>query len=65
MPLQQVLEQLADYQGSRLILLNGAAGQRRVSGSFNLDQADTAFDALISSQKLRADALLGHWIIVR
>lgn len=64
-PLQQVLEQLADYQGSRLILLNGAAGQRRVSGSFNLDQADTAFDALISSQKLRADALLGHWIIVR
>ena len=57
-PLQQVLEQLADYQGSRLILLNGAAGQRRVSGSFNLDQADTAFDALISSQKLRADALL-------
>lgn len=64
-PLRQVLAQLADYQGSRLVLLDDAAGQRRVSGSFNLDQADTAFDALITSQKLRADALLGHWIIVR
>lgn len=64
-PLQQVLEQLAVYQGRRLVLLNGAAGQRRVSASFNLDQADNAFDALISSQKLQADSLLGHWIIVR
>lgn len=64
-PLQQVLQQLATYKGTRLVLLNEAAGQRRVSGSFNLDQADSAFDALVSSQKLRADALLGHWIIVR
>ena len=64
-PLQQVLEQLATYKGARLVLLNEAAGQRRVSGSFNLDQADSALDALLSSQKLRADALLGHWIIVR
>lgn len=64
-PLQQVLDQLARYKGSRLVLLNGPAGQRRISGSFNLDQADSALDALISSQKLQADSLLGHWIIVR
>ena len=60
-----VLELLATYKVTRLVLLNEAAGQRRVSGSFNLDQADSALDALLSSQKLRADAVLGHWLIVR
>ncbi|GLO15402.1 iron dicitrate transporter FecR [Pseudomonas putida] len=64
-PLQQVLQQLAGYQGKRLVLLNAQAGQRRVSGSFNLDQADSALDALISSQQLQAHALLGHWLIIR
>lgn len=64
-PLREVLQQLADYQGSRLLLLNEAAGQRLVSGSFNLDQADNAFDALITSQKLNANNFAGQWIIVR
>ena len=64
-PLQQVLQQLAGYQGKRLVLLNEQAGQRLVSGSFNLDHADSAFDALVSSQQLQAHALLGHWLIIR
>lgn len=64
-PLQQVLQQLAGYQGKRLVLLNEQAGQRRVSGSFNLDKADSALDALVSSQQLQAHALLGHWLIIR
>ncbi|MFJ4050892.1 FecR family protein [Pseudomonas hunanensis] len=64
-PLQQVLRQLAEYQGERLVLLNQQAGQRRVSGSFNLDQADSALDALVSSQQLQAHTLLGRWLIIR
>ncbi|MDR2315106.1 MAG: FecR domain-containing protein [Pseudomonas sp.] len=64
-PLQQVLQQLAGYQGKRLVLLNEQAGQRLVSGSFNLDNADSALDALVSSQQLQAHPLLGHWLIIR
>lgn len=64
-PLREVLQQLAAYQGKRLVLLNEQAGQRRVSGSFNLDRADSALDALISTQQLQAHALLGHWLIIR
>ncbi|MFF7064178.1 FecR domain-containing protein [Pseudomonas sp. NPDC008258] len=64
-PLQQVLQQLVGYQGKRLVLLNEQAGQRRVSGSFNLDKADSALDALVSSQQLQAHVVLGHWLIIR
>ena len=64
-PLREVLQRLADYQGQRLVLLDDDAGQRPVSGSFNLDQADNALDALLSSQKLRAHSVAGHWLIVR
>lgn len=64
-PLRDVLQRLADYQGQSLLLLDATAGQRLVSGSFNLDQADNALDALLSSQKLRADSLAGRWLIVR
>lgn len=64
-PLREVLQTLADYKGSRLLLLDEQAGQRRVSGSFNLDQADTALDALIRNQKLEVNDLAGQMIIVR
>jgi len=64
-PLREVLQRLADYRGQSLLLLDDQAGQRLVSGSFNLDQADSALDALLSSQKLRADSLAGRWLIVR
>ena len=64
-PLGQVLQQLAGYQGKRLVLLNEAAGQRRISGSFNLDRADMAFDALLSNQHLNEHVLFGRWSIVR
>lgn len=64
-PLREVLQRLADYQGQRLVLLDERAGQRLISGSFNLDQSDSALDALLSSQKLRAHAVAGRWLIVR
>lgn len=64
-PLRQVLEQLADYQGSRLLYLDENVGRQRVSGSFNLDQADNALNALASSHNLHISKLFGQWIIVR
>ena len=64
-PLREVLQRLADYRGEALVMLDSVAGQRPVSGSFNLDQADSALDALLSSQKLRAHAVAGRWLIVR
>lgn len=64
-PLREVLQQLADYQGSRLLLLDANAGERLISGSFNLDQADNALDALANSQKLQVSTLAGQLIIVR
>lgn len=64
-PLREVLQRLADYRGQHLLLLDEAAGGRLVSGSFNLDQADSALDALLGSQKLRGDTLAGRWLIVR
>ncbi|MDD2060731.1 FecR family protein [Pseudomonas sp. GD03860] len=64
-PLHQVLEQLAGYQGARLVLLDEQVGRRLVSGSFNLDKADSALDALAHSQNLRINNLAGQLIIVR
>ncbi|WP_136478197.1 FecR domain-containing protein [Pseudomonas sp. DG56-2] len=64
-PLRDVLQQLADYQGSRLLYIDEQVGRRLVSGSFNLDQAGAALDALASNQNLHIDNLAGQWIIVR
>lgn len=64
-PLAEVLDRLAGYQGKRLVLLDSAAGQRRISGSFNLDQAGSAMDALISSQQLQMSSLFGRVLIIR
>jgi len=64
-PLRQVLEQLAGYQGARLVLLDEQVGRRLVSGSFNLDKADNALDALAQSQDLNIHNLAGQLILVR
>ncbi|MCW2268229.1 fec operon regulator FecR [compost metagenome] len=64
-PLRQVLEQLAGYHGARLVLLDEQLGRRLVSGSFNLDKADSALDALAQSQNLSINNLAGQLIIVR
>ncbi|HWD34490.1 FecR family protein [Pseudomonas caricapapayae] len=64
-PLRQVLEQLADYQGSRLLYIDEQVGRRLVSGSFNLDQAESALDALARNQNVQINTVAGQWIIVR
>ncbi|MCY1250695.1 hypothetical protein D9M72_643540 [compost metagenome] len=60
-----MLEQLAEYPGSRLLYIDEQVGRRPVSGSFNLDQAGSAIDALARNQNLSVSHLAGQWIIVR
>ena len=63
-PLRQVLEQLAEYQGGRLLYIDEQLGQRPVSASFNLDQASSAINALARNLNLSVSSLAGQWIIV-
>lgn len=65
MPLGQVLERLAGYQGERLWILDEQTVHRRVSGDFNLDRPAESLAALASTQQLQLQGVLGHWLIVR
>jgi len=65
MPLPEVLERLAGYQGQRLWLLNEQAGYRKVSGDFDLDHPARSLDRLASEQHLQLHNVLGHWLIAR
>lgn len=47
-PLAEVLEQLAAQQPGLLLLGDAALGQRRVTGVFDLNQADAALQALLA-----------------
>ncbi|WP_330213776.1 FecR family protein [Pseudomonas sp. Z18(2022)] len=64
-PLREVLEELVRYQGGHVIWLDDKVGQRTINASFNLNQVDSALDALISTQKLRTTALTRRILIVR
>lgn len=65
LPLTQVLERLAGYQGQRLWLLNEQAGYRRVSADFDLDHPAQSLARLADQQQLRLHSVLGHWLIAR
>ncbi|MDT8922743.1 MULTISPECIES: FecR domain-containing protein [Pseudomonas] len=65
MPLGQVLERLAGYQGRRVWLMDQQAAYRRISGDFSLDRAQDSLDKLAAAQRLTLNGLLGHWLIVR
>lgn len=64
-PLRDVLDELMRYQGGRVIWLDDQTAQRPISASFNLQQIDSAVDALISAQKLRTTSLTRRVLIVR
>jgi len=64
-PLGQVLERLAGYQGQRLWVLDEQVAHRRVSGDFNLDRAGESLQALAVAQHLQLQGVLGHWLVVR
>ncbi|MDZ3993805.1 FecR family protein [Pseudomonas sp. Teo4] len=65
MPLGQVLERLAGYQGKRVWLMDQQTAYRHVSGDFSLDRAGESLDKLATEQQLKLNGLLGHWLIVR
>jgi len=65
MPLTQVLERLAAYQGQRVWLLNEQAAYRRVSGTFDLNQPAQSLERLAGDQQLSLFSVSGQWLIVR
>lgn len=65
MPLRQVLERLAGYQGQRLWMMDEQVAHRRVSGDFNLDQPGQSLQSLAAAQQLQLLGVLGHWLVVR
>lgn len=64
-PLAQVLQRLAGYQGKRVWLMDEQTAYRRVSGDFNLDRSAESLEQLASEQQLQLHSLLGQWLIVR
>jgi len=65
MPLGQVIERLASYQGRRVWLMDEQTAYRRVSGDFNLDRPSETLAALAAEQHLQLYGVLGQWLIVR
>lgn len=65
LPLVEVLERLAGYQGQRVWLINEQAAYRRINGDFDLDHPGQSLERLASEQQLQRYSVLGHWLIVR
>lgn len=65
MPLRQVLERLAGYQGQRVWMMDEHVAHRRVSGDFNLDRPGQSLQSLAAAQQLQLQGVLGHWLVVR
>ena len=64
MPLGQVLERLASYQGQRVWMVDEQMAHRRVSGDFNLDRPGESLQSLAAAQHLQLQGVLGHWLVV-
>jgi transmembrane sensor len=65
LPLTEVLERLAGYQGQRVWLLDEQAAYRRINADFDLDHPTQSLDTLAAEQQLRLQGVLGHWLLVR
>lgn len=65
MPLGQVIERLASYQGRRVWMMDEETAFRRVTGDFNLDRPDQSLQALAAEQQVQLYDVLGLWLIVR
>ncbi|AXM97835.1 FecR family protein [Pseudomonas plecoglossicida] len=65
MPLGQVVERLASYQGRRVWMMDEQTAYRRVNGDFNLDRPDQSLRALAAEQHVQLYDVLGLWLIVR
>ncbi|MDF0730076.1 FecR domain-containing protein [Pseudomonas entomophila] len=65
MPLGQVLERLAGYQGKRAWVLDEQTAYRRISGDFNLDRTAESLERLATEQRLRLHSVPGLGLIAR
>ncbi|WP_205300006.1 MULTISPECIES: FecR domain-containing protein [unclassified Pantoea] len=65
MPLGEVIQRLASYQGRRVWLMDEQTAYRRISGDFNLDRPGQTLEALAGEQHLQLHGVLGQWLIVR
>jgi len=65
MPLGQVIERLASYQGRRVWMMDEQTTYRRVNGDFNLDRPDQSLRTLAAEQQVQLYDVLGQWLIVR
>lgn len=65
MPLGEVIERLASYQGRRVWMLDEQTAYRRVSGDFNLDRPGETLQALAAGQQLQLYDVFGLWLLVR
>ena len=64
MPLGEVIERLASYQGRRVWMMDEQTAYRRVSADFNLDRPGETLQTLAAGQQLQLYDVLGQWLIV-
>lgn len=64
-PLAQVVEDLGRYYPGRILLLDGELGQRKVSGSFPVDEPLLALDSLGKVMGFSRQTVLGRLTLIR
>ncbi|MGE7991202.1 FecR family protein [Pseudomonas sp. NPDC089554] len=64
-PLAQVVEDLGRYYPGRILLLDGELGQRKVSGSFPVDEPLVALDSLGKVLGFSRQTVLGRLTVLR
>lgn len=64
-PLRQVLDELMRHSGGHVVWLNDVRANTLVSGSFNLAESESAVNALLTSQGVRATFVTSKLLILR
>ncbi len=65
MQLSDVLNTIGRYRSGRIVIIGQQLGQRRLSGSFSLDDPDAALAAVQSTVGFTVDKVAGALVIVR
>lgn len=65
MPLIDVLNTIGRYRSGRIVVIGQQFAQRRVSGSFSLDDPDAALAAVQSTVGFTVDKVAGALVVVR
>ncbi|MOA65295.1 hypothetical protein D3C78_1916350 [compost metagenome] len=65
MPLAQVIDDLSRYYPGRIVLLDGELGERKVSGSFPVEEPLLALDSLGKVMGFSRSTLLGRLTLLK